>query len=304
MSSNIDKHSSFIGSILENSFGLPVDKLSIKEFGKTNNNDVYAVEFAHRTTGSLTAKPSRLFTTAIPAGTTRLVFRIPRDGVSLEDSVRIRNEIAFLSLGREALAAARLEHLVPQVYGWEDNAGPSGFRWIVEEYMEGEKLTPKHLDELDAETRQAVLDQIATVVKAFQDLRLPDSAKGFGGLTFGEDGAIKTTACVIPCGGPFDTYADFVKAMCLWQLKASERSAPLNGWRDVPQLRERIDGLLAGGLDQLLARIPEQKPTLVHADLCKWQARTSGLGCFPAQTHTNIGLKVSAICSSIMRHIV
>ncbi|KAG8413948.1 hypothetical protein J3459_014938 [Metarhizium acridum] len=56
--------------------------------------------------------------------------------------------------------------------------------------------------------------------------------------------------------------------MCAWQLSASERSTHLNGWRGVPKLRQRLAAFLAsGGVDKVLSNVPEQKPTMVHADL-------------------------------------
>lgn len=40
--------------------------------------------------------PSSSYTSAIPTGILELVLRISKNNVDLEDSVRIRNEVAFL----------------------------------------------------------------------------------------------------------------------------------------------------------------------------------------------------------------
>ena len=266
-----EQHTAFIGTILGEQFRLPADSLVIKEIEQAKNNHVYLVELANPTSDPLIGGVTKPFTSAIPANTSRLVFRIPKDGVSLEDSVRVRNEVAFLALGRDALVSADAS-LIPRVYGWEDKTSPgSGFRWILEEWKEGEALTADDVEALDEETQRSVLDQVALLVKSFQEYRLPDSSRGFGGLTFDENGTISNTASTIPCGGPFATYADFLKAMCKWQLEASDRSTHLKGWRDMPALRKRLEALFSNGLDELLAKVPEQQPTLVHADLCEYQ---------------------------------
>ncbi|KAL1843347.1 hypothetical protein VTK73DRAFT_2868 [Phialemonium thermophilum] len=271
MEPNTDAHTALIAATLRDRFGLSPEHLGIQRVEHAKNNHVYLVDMAPPTSELREDASSRPqpFTSVIPAGTSRLVFRIANADASLEDAVRVRNEVACLALGRQALASVDAR-LVPRVYAWNDrlDAEGGGLRWILEEWKGGETWSADRVEALDEETQRLVLDQLAAVVKAFQDFRLPDGSRGFGGLTFDDDGVLANTASTIPCGGPFATYADFLKGMCLWQRAASERSPHLNGWRDVPALRTRLDALFAGGLDELLARVPAQQPTLVHADLC------------------------------------
>ncbi|KAK9427620.1 hypothetical protein V1505DRAFT_379558 [Lipomyces doorenjongii] len=262
------QHHAFIGTILHDRFDLRHDSFVVRTIEQAKNNYVYLIELANPTTDSLLSESSKPFTSPIPANTSRLIFRIPKANVSLEDSVRVRNEVAFLALGRDAFSSIDTS-LVPRVFAWEDNTnlGP-GFRWILEEWKEGETLTAENVEALNDEMQRFVLDQLAAVVKSFQKYRLPDSVRGFGGLCFDENGTLFNTASTIPCDGPFPTYSSFLKGMCKWQLEASERSTHLNGWKNVPKLRKRLDNLFASGLDELLVKVPEQRPTLVHADLC------------------------------------
>jgi len=187
--------------------------------------------------------------------------------VSLEESVRIRNEVAFLSLGRNALYSIN-PSLISQVFDWADGDGTEfGNRWILQEWKEGQTLSTKDVESLDDKTQRFVLDQIAAVLKAFQDFRLPESVKGFGGLTFDEDGVMTSTKSVIPCGGPFSSYSNFLRGMLEWQLEATERSSHLRGWREYPELRKRLQTFFSDGLEAQLARVPEQQQVMVHGDL-------------------------------------
>ncbi|GAO20060.1 uncharacterized protein UV8b_07595 [Ustilaginoidea virens] len=260
-----DKHAALIRSILQDRFLLAPNAFKIEPVKEAKNNHVFLLKLT-----SPTLEPSppsnQVFTTPIPAKTSRLVFRIPKENVSLEDSVRIRNEVAFLTLAREALSPIG-PSLTPAVFGWSDTVSDSSFGWILEEWKTGEHLTIQKLVKLGDETQRLVLGQMAKVAKCLQDYQLPDSATEFGGLTFDEEGTIKSTKSVIPCGGPFPSYGAFLKGTFRWQLEASERSTHVNGWRDYPELRKRIDAFFADGLDGVIAKVPKQKPTLVNADI-------------------------------------
>ena len=128
------QHRALIATVLHDSFDLGPDSFVVTAFEQAKQSDVYLIELANPTTGSLLSKSSKPFISAIPAKTSRLVFRAPRSNVSLEDSVRVRNEVGFLALSRDALSAID-ESLVPQVFAWEDDTslGPRS-RWILEEW--------------------------------------------------------------------------------------------------------------------------------------------------------------------------
>ncbi|KAJ5915760.1 Aminoglycoside phosphotransferase [Penicillium verhagenii] len=265
------QHYALVNTLLQDHFNIQENSFMISEIEKAKNNHVYLIQLNQPLPELPRPKNQSLkpFISAIPAGTSKLVLRISKDNVSLEESVRIRNEVAFLALARDALSS--LDPLIiPRVFGWEDalSPHPSDLRWILEEYKEGESLSPSEILALDNNTQHKLLHEIAQVVKAFQEYQLPESIRMYGGLKFDDQGVISSTAATIPCGGPFPSYAQFLRGMCTWQLSASERSTHLNGWRDIPKLRERLDAFLTEGLDQLLAKIPEERPTLIHADLC------------------------------------
>lgn len=261
---NSDAINIFQNAILE-SFGFDSVAYKIKPMEKANNNKVFLIEFAAPIETASMKIEQKPLTHPIPQGTTRFVFRIPKNNVSMEDSVRIRNEVAFLFLAREALAPATSTSptLCPRVFAWDDT---SDSQWIIEEFKEGDHFTPDELGGLSIEQQTLIFDQIAGFIKALQVKSLPEDVC-YGGLTFDEEGRIFSTKSPIPCGGPFETYADFLEGMCNWQLEASERSTHINGWKDNTDLRKRLDDFFANGLKKVLATVQEDKPTLVHADL-------------------------------------
>ncbi|KAK0391961.1 hypothetical protein NLU13_1459 [Sarocladium strictum] len=257
MTSLLEQHKVLISTTLQQQYDIRPQDLDIVAQETAKNNHVYLVEILAPPSGQLvrTATP-KPYTSPIPAGTSRLIFRLPRENVSLEDSVRVKNEVAFLALARDAMSVLG-RPLVPDVYDWEDDAVADSShagkgRWIVQEWKQGETLNPDKFRTFAPESRDHVLGQMARVVKCLQDFKLPEGARSFGGLTFDAEGKLGNTKSSIPCGGPFSTYAQFVEGMCRWQLAASERSPHLNGWRDFPELRQRLDDFFEKGLNGLV----------------------------------------------------
>lgn len=270
-----------IKSELLNKLGIPSENIIIERNNVGTNNYVQMITLSQPIDEPVTkATHAQVMTQPVPKGTTRLVFRIPRAESSLEDSIRVRNEVSLLTMARAALADVD-PSLVPRVYGWNDaniegatastTANPS---YIIEEFIGGDVLTRDDINAFDEETRATFLGQVARVIKAFQAYELPEGVTGYGGVTFDDAGTMKSTKCVIPMGGPFRSYKDFIRATIDWQLKASDNVPELNGWRDDKSedgqsLRERIDNLIANGLNELFEKVPEHKPVLIHGDFSK-----------------------------------
>lgn len=237
----------------------------------TGNNSIYMVQLAEPVKDELQRKGGdpKPFTSAIPVGVTRLVVRIPRLERGLDDSVRVRNQVASMALARKALADVD-PLLIPRVYDWDD-AGPG---YIIEEFKTGEVLTNEEWKALDEDSMRHVAKQLARLVKALQAYELPSGISGYGSITFDDDGNLSATKSVFMYGGPFSTYGEYLKETIEWQLAHSEDVRALKGWRGIPQapdLRERIDKFIAEGLDDLVRKVPEHRSTLVHGDLSKFQ---------------------------------
>lgn len=255
-----------INNIMADHFSFRQQDYSIRPLEKAKNNKVYLIELNSPTPIELAAAKRMPLTHIVPRGTTNFVVRMPKANVSLENSVRVRNQVVFLHLARQALCAANQPALAPLVFAWSD--GDPDKRWIVEEFKQGEHITSAELASFTPEQQHTVFRQIAEFTKALQDFTLPDGVI-YGGLTCDDEGHIFSTKSSIPCGGPFETFAGFLKGMCTWQRQASERSTHLNGWKDDEDLKVRLDRFFANGLDDVLQTVQEDRPTLIHADLGK-----------------------------------
>lgn len=115
---------------------IPVHSFTIEQNTMATNNHVYMISLSNslesdKVSQDAQAKP---FIATIPAGTSRLVMRFARPDNNVEDSIRIRNEVAALVLAREALTSTD-PLLVPRVYGWDDAVEPG---YILEEFKHGE----------------------------------------------------------------------------------------------------------------------------------------------------------------------
>lgn len=253
-------------------FSLCQQDYSVRPMEKAKNNKVYLVELNSPTPVELAATKRMPLTHMVPRGTTSFVVRMPKANVSLEDSVRVRNQVVFVHLAQQALCAAKADQLplAPLVFAWSDDDADK--KWVVEEFKQGEHITSAELANFTPEQQHFVFCQIAQFTKALQDFTLPDGVV-YGGLSCGDTGRIFSTKPSIPCGGPFDTFAGFLKGMCIWQRQASERSTHLNGWKDDDALKVRLDRFFNHGLDDVLRTVQEDRPTLIHADLGKLKCK-------------------------------
>ncbi|KAF0320450.1 phosphotransferase enzyme family protein [Colletotrichum asianum] len=160
----------------------------------------------------------------------------------LNEEIRVQNEVAVMSLAREAL-----EHhdtsLVPEVYGV-----PLGDKFPT----------------LDSEKKRDLLRQIAQAFKHFQKYKPPESARTFGGLNFGPDGSLIGGPTPIAGGGPCTTLSDLYQEYFKTQIGFADKCDIIRGWGD-SDLRTRLDQFGAKGLKSLVSRV-EARPTLVHGD--------------------------------------
>lgn len=267
MASQPSQNDELIGKIMSESFGFVEGEYTFTQNKTATNNQVYIILLSQPTASEKLVQATKALTEAIPAGTTRLVVRIARPDNNVEDSIRIRNEVACLTLARRALINVD-PLLIPRVFDWNDDPLAS---YIVEEFKQGDTMSDADAKVLGEKDLKLVCSQIAAVAKAFQSYELP--INGYGGLTFDDAGNMDTTKVIFRVGGPFSTYREYLKATLEWQLAQSDNVVALKGWRGTDGLRERIDNFVANGLDPILAKIPETKPTLIHGDMSKLQPR-------------------------------
>lgn len=206
-------------------------------------------------------------------GVSTLVIRLsnPR-AEGLNNANRVENEVASLYLARQALEKAGVAPVVPAVYAWapkRHGEHEEDFGWVVTEFKSGSDLDGQ-FPTLSLDDRVSVLGQIADVLAAIQQAKIPDGAIEYGALTF-VDGKIVSGQMTLMEGGPWGTYSDLWVAKLQAQLENSEKSPLLKGWAG--DVRDRLDRFLsdrAQGVDKVLEEVDGKQRVLVHGDLSKY----------------------------------
>jgi len=253
----------FIQDLLESELSVPVKEITT--LPRCNNNFIHFVTFPSAVDSDkvISDKPG---TNAIPSGTTKAVFRIGNPASMFNHAVKVENTVAVMQLMREALSNLAI---VPQVYAWSKTGGPSDNGWIIEQYMPGVEIESDFHNKLSRESQRHILGQVAEVLKAVQDFKLPATASGFGGLAFDKDNNVVNGPFVVePYTGPYPDMKSFYKDMLRAQLKEAERSPVAKGWRE-NGLRERLDAFAERGLDSVLSKTltEDVEPCLVIGDV-------------------------------------
>ncbi|KAF4834451.1 hypothetical protein CGCTS75_v003200 [Colletotrichum tropicale] len=168
----------------------------------------------------------------------------------LNEQIRVQNEVAVMSLAREALKHHD-PSLVPEVYGWRPFS--EGVGWTLIEFKQGVPLGDK-FPTLDSEKKRDLLRQIAQVFKHIQQYKPPESARTFGGLNLGPDGSLTGGPTPIAGGGPCATLSDLYQEYFKTQIGFADKCDIVQGWGD-SDLRARLDHFGAKGLRSLCTNI-------------------------------------------------
>lgn len=279
----------FIQDLLREKFRRKVTAL--KTLGRDSNNFVYQVELAptdaHAIADPQLNKIAKPGTTSLPEDVSAVVIRISNPQALINHEVRVENEVAAMTLMRDALSSYS-SNLIPEVYDWSSctpSIKDSPFGYVLQEHKPGVGLDSTFglsanseqktsFEDLPEDKKRDLLAQIAAVFKLIQSYELPSSVKGYGGLRFDEAGNIVTGPTAIPCGGPFETYPEMHAQMLRFQLEEADRNENIvRGWRGVDlepnslNLRDRLDKLAASvGIAKIAAENSVNRPTLVHGD--------------------------------------
>jgi len=231
------------------------------------NGLVYKVTVEAEDPTQLTTQSTRPGTSPLPSGAVDLVMRIANPDAILNETIRVQNEAAAMTLMRQALADIK-PSLVPDVYGW--SPASEGRGWLLMQSMPGVPLVDKFSD-LDAEKQRDLVSQIARVFKLKQTYQLPPSVKGYGGLNFDSEGNIVVGPTPIAGGGPSDSFAELYAEYFQTQRALADTCDVVQGWSGT-EVQGRLDKFAAEGLKPLLDDLQAKlapRPTLVHGDFGK-----------------------------------
>lgn len=182
----------------------------------------------------------------------------------MHQETRVQNEVGILTLASAALHDIR-PSVVPRVFGWRAGSGEK-LGWILQELMPGEPLAEDFNESMSLDQKKGFLAQMAGLLKALQDYPLPKSIKGWGGVTFDDNGFLVSAPMSSVGAGPWSSFEDSYHGRLKVALTKADASPHLQGWR-ANGIRERIDAFIETGLStQFSHMISKQDKTIVHAD--------------------------------------
>ena len=99
-------------------------------------------------------------THSIPPGLDAFIIRLPNPISGYNDKIRVQNEVAALSIARDALQA-KFPDFIPRVFGW--GSAKYGRGWILQEHMAGRPLL-NDFHQMSDKDKAYLLRQMADVL--------------------------------------------------------------------------------------------------------------------------------------------
>lgn len=204
-------------------------------------------------------------TVPLPEGAKEFILRLTNpDAEGMHAQTRVENEVAIISLAAAALGNFE-SHLVPSVYGWGSAAPPSSQGWILQEFMSGVPVS-ESFDKMSRSEKSSVLAQMAVILKALQDFRLPNSIDQYGGVTFNGTGQIVSAAMTSVGSGPWQSYEAFFRDKLDRALQQAESNPYIKGWH-ANGIRERLNAFVERGVPAQFKDLGSRDAkSIVHAD--------------------------------------
>lgn len=243
------------------------------------NNFIYKISLASPVSQDVFANAGPFTARSPPENMSDLIIRLSNPSAEgLNHENRVENEVAAMYLAREGLAGFKPDIVttIPAVFAWQP-AKPTTLGWILMEFKQGVGLDKVFPSLTDSQKRD-VLGQVADIFSGIQRAPLPETLDSFGGITIRDDKLVHGQMTTLP-GGPWKTYGDFWTTRLSSQLKHTEESSVIQGWKP-NGVRERIDKLFATGIDSVLddagVNIPSR--ALIHGDFSKLAGHMSWAG--------------------------
>lgn len=239
-------------------------------------------------------------TVPLPADAASLILRLANadPNTGMNNTNRVENEVAFMTLARRALATSKYSHIVPDVYAWASTASGQGF--TVQQHMPG-TMPDKVFKELTIQDKSVVLSQMAEILALLQKFPVPQTVDKFGGVRFDEVGNIVSAQMAIYKGEPSTNYEDFIRAIFNVKLQEADDNPVMQGWRD-NGVRARLDHFVEHGLGDILKGHEHPKKVLVHCDFSKYTYRLQVSRCAPLEGISVLIVVPSNEQSSLRRH--
>ncbi|KAJ6780437.1 hypothetical protein PWT90_07951 [Aphanocladium album] len=209
----------------------------------------------------------------------------PKDGLSafilrmgnlkvsdLNQTNRVENEVACSALAREAMKAAGLGGLIPDIYAWRapkslNSTSEENFGWSICEFKAGKDLDTQ-FPLLSAVEQKDVIEKLADIYSALQKAVIPPSVDKFGGVSFDSQGNMVSGETTMRKGGPWATLSDYWTEKLQAIVSGAKETSFLqtsdgSGERLITRVRQFLD---SGCVAQALVGLEMTQRCLVHSD--------------------------------------
>ncbi|GLA36003.1 hypothetical protein AnigIFM63309_001661 [Aspergillus niger] len=250
--------------IVERIFGIAVDGVERAPILDYNANTISYEVYFLQTMWSLRDAPKQHGVVRMPSGSRQLViqFKIPEGNMDLGRWAE--NKVAAMYTARTILYNTLYLHTVPEVYAWSDGSDDEyNNAWIIHSsHPPGDAPLKQSFYEMSAEHQSEILGQIATIHKLFQSYDHMVICQGYGGFRFSEEGYVRSgEALMTGVGGPFPNLGSYLTEMLRRDLRRAEERQDIEGWRKSPELRSRLEEFVEQSVKDVVAEIPEYRPT-------------------------------------------
>ncbi|KAI0395070.1 phosphotransferase enzyme family-domain-containing protein [Xylariaceae sp. FL0594] len=207
------------------------------------NNFVYRISLPSSYTGTLEnvggkSTPQQPGTVPVPSGCKHFILRLSNPfAEGMHQETRVQNEVGLLTLAADAL-----------------------------QFMPGEPLLDAFEEKISLEEKRDIVAQVVKLLKALQDYRLPDSLKGWGGVTFDKSGAIVSAAMPSVGAGPWSSLEESYRGRFKAVLSMADGNPYMQGWR-ANGVRDRVEAFLERGIAAQFSDLQSKEDrVIVHAD--------------------------------------
>ncbi|KAH7379847.1 kinase-like domain-containing protein [Cadophora sp. MPI-SDFR-AT-0126] len=207
---------------------------------------------------------SRKFIHSLHIWTIDFILRLSNpDAEGLHHATRVQNEVGILNHASEALTYIK-PAVVTRVFGWDINTGSENPGWILQERMPGEPLA--NFNGMSLAQKRGILAQIAELLKGLQEFRLPESIKGWGGVTYDDRGVLVSAPMIVVGAGPWSSLQEAFGGRVKEALSKTDKSPQLRGWSN-NGVGERINRFVEHGVSALIAHLESKNDrSIIHGD--------------------------------------
>ena len=201
----------------------------------------------------------------------------------MNNTNRVENEVAAISLARQALAESKYRHIVPDVYTWGSTAAGQGF--TMQQYLPG-TMPDRAFKNLSLDDKSVVFGQMAEILALFQAFEVPETINKFGGLKFDESGNVVSGQMSIYKGEPSATYKEFIRAIFRVKLDEADENPVIQGWTE-KGVRTRLDNFLDVRLGEILKDYGDVEKVFIHSDFSEFLLLYAPIQQFPVPLTTD-----------------